>query len=52
MLYMTTTGRLPPRDWLAELFAEEMLSTEARAALLFGPSARRPVDKGRWSAPA
>jgi assimilatory nitrate reductase catalytic subunit len=46
VLYMTTTGRLPPRDWLAELFAEETLSAEARAALLFGRAPGATVDKG------
>jgi assimilatory nitrate reductase catalytic subunit len=46
VLYMTTTGRLPPRDWLAELFAEETLPVEARSALLFGRPPGAPVDKG------
>ncbi|USQ98350.1 nitrate reductase [Caulobacter sp. RL271] len=46
VLYMTTTGRLPPRDWLAELFAEETLPAEARSALLFGRPPGAPVDKG------
>ncbi|MFZ0268286.1 molybdopterin oxidoreductase family protein, partial [Caulobacter sp.] len=36
VLYVTLTGRLPSRDWLAELFAEPVLSPEARSALLFG----------------
>jgi bacterioferritin-associated ferredoxin len=40
-----STGRLPPRDWLAELFAEAVLA-EARAALLFGRPPGAPVDKG------
>lgn len=46
VLYMTTTGRLPPRDWLAELFADKALSSEARSALLFGRTPGAPVDKG------
>jgi assimilatory nitrate reductase catalytic subunit len=43
---MTTTGRLPPRDWLADLFAAPTLSAEARAALLFGRPPGAPIDKG------
>jgi assimilatory nitrate reductase catalytic subunit len=46
VLYVTLTGRLPPRDWLAELFAEPALSQEARSALLFGRPPGAPVDKG------
>ncbi|HJV43382.1 molybdopterin-dependent oxidoreductase [Caulobacter sp.] len=46
VLYMTTTGRLPPRDWLVELFGEEILTAEARAPLLFGRPPGAPVDKG------
>ena len=46
VLYMTTSGRLPPRDWLAELFGEEALTAEARSALLFGRPPGAPVDKG------
>jgi assimilatory nitrate reductase catalytic subunit len=46
VLYMTTNGRLPPRDWLAELFGLEALSAEARSALLFGRPPGAPVDKG------
>ncbi|UAL12687.1 nitrate reductase [Caulobacter segnis] len=46
VLYMTTSGRLPPRDWLAELFGEETLTAEARSALLFGRPPGAPVDKG------
>ena len=45
-LYMTTTGRLPPRDWLVELFAEEALSAEARSALLFGRPTGAAADRG------
>ncbi len=46
VLYMTSTGRLPPRDWLVDLFGEETLSAEARSALLFGRPPGAPVDKG------
>jgi assimilatory nitrate reductase catalytic subunit len=46
VLYVTLTGRLPPRDWLAELFSEPVLSPEARSALLFGRPPGAPVDKG------
>ncbi|CAN5267999.1 nitrate reductase [soil metagenome] len=46
VLYVTHAGRLPPRDWLAELFAEPMLSVEARSALLAGRPPGAPVDKG------
>jgi assimilatory nitrate reductase catalytic subunit len=46
VLFMTTTGRLPPRDWLADLFAEPALAPEARSALLFGRPPGAPVDRG------
>jgi assimilatory nitrate reductase catalytic subunit len=46
VLYMTTTGRLPPRDWLAGRFAEETLALEARSALLFGRPPGAATDKG------
>jgi assimilatory nitrate reductase catalytic subunit len=46
VLFMTTTGRLPPRDWLADLFALPALGAEARSALLFGRAPGAPVDKG------
>jgi len=46
VLYMTATGRLPPRDWLVDLFSEKALSPEARSALLFGRPLGAPVDKG------
>ncbi|PHY22626.1 nitrate reductase [Caulobacter sp. BP25] len=45
VLYMTTTGRLPPRDWLVDLFHVD-LTAEARSALLFGRPPGAPVDKG------
>ena len=46
VLYITLAGRLPARDWLAELFAEPVLSPEARSALLFGRPPGAPIDKG------
>jgi assimilatory nitrate reductase catalytic subunit len=46
VLFTTTTGRLPPRDWLADLFAEPVLGPEARSALLFGRPPGAPVDRG------
>ena len=36
VLFFTVSGRLPSRDWLAELFAAESLSGQDRAALLMG----------------
>jgi len=45
VLIMTRTGRLPPRDWLAERFLDETLSTHDRLALLVG-SAADAVDAG------
>ncbi|MBS0362654.1 MAG: molybdopterin-dependent oxidoreductase [Proteobacteria bacterium] len=36
ILFLTASGRLPPRDWLAELFAAPVLSAADRAALLIG----------------
>jgi len=46
VLYVTLNGHLPPRDWLAELFAESALTAEARSALLFGRPPGAPVDRG------
>jgi assimilatory nitrate reductase catalytic subunit len=46
VLYFTSAGRLPPRDWLADLFAEPELSTAARAALLFGRLPGAAADPG------
>ncbi len=45
VFYMTTTGRLPPRDWLVDLFQTD-LTAEARSALLFGRPPGASVDKG------
>jgi assimilatory nitrate reductase catalytic subunit len=44
VLFTTTSGALPPRDWLAELFAAEVLTTADRAALLIGRAPGRPAD--------
>jgi len=46
VLFMTTGGRLPARDWLAELFAEDALSAEVRSTLLFGRAPGAAADKG------
>jgi assimilatory nitrate reductase catalytic subunit len=46
VLYMTMSGRLPPRDWLAQLFAEETLPAEARNFLLFGQAPGAAPDPG------
>jgi assimilatory nitrate reductase catalytic subunit len=50
VLFMTTCtptgGRLPPRDWLAELFALPALDAVARSSLLFGRAPGAPVDRG------
>jgi len=45
VLFTTVEGRLPPRDWLAEQFTGP-LTTEARAALLFGRPPGAQGDKG------
>lgn len=44
VLFMSSSGALPPRDWLAELFLIEHLSAVDRAALLVGRAPGRPVD--------
>ena len=46
VLFVTLAGRLPPRDWLAELFGKNQLTSEDRAALLFGRPPGAPVDRG------
>ena len=45
VIFMTATGRLPPRDWLAGLLAGP-LDDEARAALLHGRPPGPAVDRG------
>mgnify|MGYP002134688932 CR=1 FL=1 len=44
VLFITTNGRLPPRDWLADLFAEAQLTAETRSALLIGQAPGAPAD--------
>ena len=46
IVFLTASGRLPPRDWLAELFAAETLSATDRAALLIGRAPGVPVETG------
>ncbi|MCR5876164.1 molybdopterin-dependent oxidoreductase [Phenylobacterium sp. J426] len=46
VLFTTAGGALPPRDWLAELFAAETLSPPERSALLVGRAPGRAVDAG------
>jgi assimilatory nitrate reductase catalytic subunit len=46
VLFTTTAGRLPPRDWLADLFALPTLDPAARSTLLFGRPPGAPVDRG------
>ncbi len=43
VLLVTVGGRLPPRDWLADLFTRDEISVEDRATLLAGrPAALMP----------
>ncbi len=44
VLFTATSGALPPRDWLAELFAKEALSALDRTALLIGRAPGRVVE--------
>ncbi|MEO6338810.1 MAG: molybdopterin-dependent oxidoreductase [Caulobacteraceae bacterium] len=46
VLFATTTGRLPPRNWLAELFGQGVLTAEARASLLHGWAPGAVIDTG------
>jgi assimilatory nitrate reductase catalytic subunit len=46
VIFFTTAGRLPPRDWLAELFAAEALSATDRNALLIGRAPGVPLESG------
>ena len=43
-LFITVGGRLPPRVWLAELFAQATLGAETRAAILHGQAFGVAVD--------
>jgi assimilatory nitrate reductase catalytic subunit len=47
VLFITVGGRLPTRDWLAELFAIETLTDQDRIALLAG----RPLGPVRETGP-
>jgi assimilatory nitrate reductase catalytic subunit len=44
VLFTTTAGALPPRDWLAELFVAASLSPQDRIALLIGRAPGRLVE--------
>ena len=44
VLFFTAGGRLPPRDWLAELFAAEALTGADRTALLIGRQPGQATD--------
>jgi assimilatory nitrate reductase catalytic subunit len=46
LLFMTTAKALPPRDWLAELFAAPALGPADRAALLVGQAPGRVPETG------
>jgi assimilatory nitrate reductase catalytic subunit len=46
VLFTTTSGALPPRDWLAELFAAAALTAQDRTALLVGRAPGRVVETG------
>jgi assimilatory nitrate reductase catalytic subunit len=46
VLFVATTGALPPRTWLADLLEAEILPPDARATLLFGRPPGPVVDKG------
>jgi assimilatory nitrate reductase catalytic subunit len=46
VLFTTCGGGLPPREWLAEMFAAETLATQDRALLLVGRAPGQQVDAG------
>jgi assimilatory nitrate reductase catalytic subunit len=46
VMFTTTGGALPPRDWLVELFAAGELGVQDRAGLLVGRALGRAVPKG------
>jgi assimilatory nitrate reductase catalytic subunit len=45
VLFMTTAGTLPPRDWLIDLF-DGPLPPQARATLLFGRPPGPAIEAG------
>ncbi len=46
VLFITQAGRLPTRDWLAELFVSPLLSAADRATLLHGRGGGSAADPG------
>ena len=46
VLFLTVSGRLPPREWLAGLFAAPEVAAQDRLTLLAGRSAAPQVDTG------
>jgi assimilatory nitrate reductase catalytic subunit len=46
VLFVTQSGKLPPRDWLAGMFEAPVLPPDARATLLFGRPPGPIVDNG------
>jgi assimilatory nitrate reductase catalytic subunit len=46
VLFVATTGALPPRAWLTELLEADVLPANARATLLFGRPPGPVIDKG------
>lgn len=46
ILFTTCTGGLPPREWLAEMFAADTLAPLDRALLLVGRAPGQPVETG------
>ncbi|HET6969512.1 MAG TPA: molybdopterin-dependent oxidoreductase, partial [Phenylobacterium sp.] len=46
ILFLTSSGQLPPRDWLAELFEADALTAQDRAALLIGRAPGRAIETG------
>ena len=46
VIFFTTAGALPPREWLAELFEAKTLAANDRMALLIGRQPGQPVETG------
>lgn len=44
LMFVTASGHLPPRDWLARIFEQDALAPADRAALLVGHAPGRPTD--------